>query len=128
MRQDLYDKYNELGISAVRKYLDREGYYTRVQENFKADIRSAKKENHEVEVKKAWKGGDWPYQRVYVPYRKKALVESGATFWMVRRDGKRAFVAPALVVGGGQVVELDFKGKKEHFYSTPLEGWIYKEL
>jgi hypothetical protein len=87
----------------------------------------------EVEIKRVWKGKDFPYGTVQFPERKWKYVcqnDKPVVFFMANNNGTRA-----LIVEGKDVVKAPLRmipnkyvGKDEYFFQVPLDKCTFVDL
>jgi len=111
--------------SAVRDYLDSLGHYTTISEDYHADIKSYRPVLHEVEIKVGWTDGDFQFDTVHIPERKKKLLKRGEKimFWILRAD-----MGMAMLIDGAELqpwmleeVSNNKMESGERFFAVPKD-------
>lgn len=122
--QDTYNQHNKRGIDAVRNYLDKNGYFTNVNENYGIDIEAYKPQQHEVEIKVAWVDR-WPenWRDIHIPARKGKFIDQDRFFWVLSNDLTRAWKIAACHLKLEYIRQIPNKeiNSGEEFYCVPIE-------
>ena len=76
--KDSYDRCDKKAKEVWRKYLEEKGIYTKIFEDYKADIQALHPYFHEVEIKSSWEDV-WPphWKTLHIPARKKKYLDEG---------------------------------------------------
>ena len=82
--KEAYEDCDNKAKEVWRKYLDSRGIFTKVFEDYGADIQALHPYFHEVEIKSSWEDV-WPeeWKTLHIPARKKKLLEKGKGFFIV---------------------------------------------
>lgn len=140
--QDLFDECDARGRAAVTTHFLFNGFLD-IKPNpniYDWDLIYTDAAGHqafiEIEVKRIWKSGPFPFDSIHIPERKgdKALKEIRKIyFWVLRDDLKMAVVVPSSVLAPSMRMEVSNTVKKEDefFYlvgrddlhQIDLDGW-----
>ena len=86
----------------------------------------------EVEVKRVWTAGPFPWSTIQIPERKGKLLREALPieFWVLRADLKEAVIIPGYVVDSSSLVEVPnvLVSSGERFFRVPIEQCIREEL
>jgi len=82
--QKNYDLADCKAKNVWRKYLESKGIFTKVFEDYGADIQALHPYFHEVEIKSSWED-TWPekWKTLHIPARKKKLLKKGKGYFIV---------------------------------------------
>ena len=120
-----YLKHDRQAKSAVREYLDGLGHYTTISEDYSADIKSYRPVLHEVEVKVGWTDGDFPFDTVHIPERKRKLLKRGEKimFWILRADMEMAMLVDGAELKSWMLEEVCNSKMEsgERFFAVPKD-------
>lgn len=121
---------------AVAYRLNLLGYYTKVIEDYGADIKSFHHlkgyQEHEVEHRTMWKGDKFPFSTIHIPERKTRLLKDTELFyWVVNEDCSGAMVCNAkncMVKSCLKIVPNNSIPDGEEFYDIPISRFKYIKL
>ena len=133
-----YKKYDGPGKAAVRRYLDKLGYFTNAHESRDVDLTSLTPDdfeplNHEVEVKAVWEG-EWPedWKDVRIPKRKGRYTKRSVPvlFWVLRSDLRMTILIKGSDICDEQIKEVSNSRVRsgEEFYCVPIELCKFVDL
>lgn len=126
---------------ALRKHLDKRGWYTNIKESRGVDIKAYTSKlvpcDHEVEVKLVW-DGEWPdeWTDVHIPERKRQLIKTAAdkghdlVFWILNKDLTRAIRILGKEVKDELLKVIPNKRVRygEQFFCVPLDRCTFVDI
>ena len=122
--QDAYDNCDNRAKEVLRNYLDSRGIFTKVFEDYGADIQAFHQYFHEVEIKSSWEDV-WPpnWETLHIPARKKKLLEKGkGFFWVLNKDCTKAKLVESKDLDDVYIEVINNRRypKGEYFYNIPI--------
>jgi hypothetical protein len=130
--QGSYDRCDNKAKTALRNYLDNmEGVYTKIREDYKADINAFHEYFHEVEIKSVWEDV-WPpqWETIHIPARKKKYTAKGKKgfFWVLNKSCTKAKCIESKYIDDDylKIIPNRRYPKGEPFYDIPIH--LTKEI
>lgn len=123
----LFEKYDVAARKATTAFIEGQGWKVREHPDIYAHDLLATKDGItllvECEVKAVWESGDFPYETVHLPERKRKFFDPNAVFFIWRKDMKDAAYFWARDVDDVETVEVPNKYMKsnERFFSIPID-------
>jgi len=123
--QAAYNDCDNRAKEVLRNYLDSRGIFTKVFEDYGADIQAFHQYFHEVEVKSAWEDV-WPeaWKTLHIPARKKKLLEKGKGFFYVfNKTATKAKIVESKDLDDVfiEIIPNSRYPKGEYFYNIPID-------
>ncbi len=123
--QDAYKDCDSRAKEVLRNYLDSRGIFTKVFEDYGADIQAFHQFFHEVEVKSGWEDV-WPpnWKTLHIPARKKKLLEKGKGFFYVfNKTVTKAKILESKHLDDVfiEIIPNSRYPKGEYFYNIPID-------
>tara|TARA_R100000656_G_scaffold123696_1_gene100563 strand:- start:1205 stop:1612 length:408 start_codon:yes stop_codon:yes gene_type:complete len=122
--QDAYNDCDSRAKEVLRKYLDSRGIFTKVFEDYGADIQAFHEYFHEVEIKSSW-DSSWPesWKTLHIPARKKKLLSKGkGYFWVMNKTCTKAKLVESTTLDDVFIENIPNSRypKGEYFYNIPI--------
>lgn len=107
----------------VVDYLNKSGVYTICFEDKSTeDIKVLVPYNIEVEHRTIWKGENFPYKTISIPYRKYRHKKKNTFFYVVNNELTYAYIINSnLLLEKYLIVKETTRYKKEKFFHIPIE-------
>jgi len=123
--QDAYNDCDNRAKEVLRNYLDSRGIFTKVFEDYGADIQAFHQYFHEVEVKSGWEDV-WPelWKTLHIPARKKKLLDKGKGFFYVfNKDCTKAKLVESKDLDDVFIESIPNRRypEGEYFYNIPID-------
>ena len=122
--QDAYNDCDSRAKEVLRKHLDSRGIFTKVFEDYGADIQAFHEYFHEVEIKSSW-DSSWPesWKTLHIPARKKKLLSKGkGYFWVMNKTCTKAKLVESTTLDDVFIENIPNSRypKGEYFYNIPI--------